>query len=56
MNYMFYRIFQIEEERKPLNPKPVDSGIPIPCSASTKATPGREFYYTYLQFLYTFKT
>ncbi|RXH75214.1 hypothetical protein DVH24_029935 [Malus domestica] len=34
-----------EENKKPLNPKLADSGIPIP-SASLKATPKREFYYT----------
>ncbi|XP_062001782.1 probable vacuolar amino acid transporter YPQ1 [Rosa rugosa] len=34
-----------EDSRKPLNPKLVDSGVPIP-SASPKATPRREFYYT----------
>ncbi|TQD92614.1 hypothetical protein C1H46_021725 [Malus baccata] len=34
-----------EENKKPLNPKLADSGIPIP-TASPKATPKREFYYT----------
>ncbi|KAM1179356.1 hypothetical protein ACFX2J_018404 [Malus domestica] len=34
-----------EENKKPLNPKLADSGIPIP-SVSPKATPKREFYYT----------
>ncbi|KAK9948690.1 hypothetical protein M0R45_004255 [Rubus argutus] len=38
---------QVDEEsyKKPLNPKLADSGVPIP-SASPKATPRREFYYT----------
>lgn len=45
-------INQIEEEKEPLKPKSVDSGIPIP-SASPKATPPRrEFYYTYVYWLY----
>ncbi|XP_004300590.1 PREDICTED: uncharacterized protein LOC101293205 [Fragaria vesca subsp. vesca] len=34
-----------EDYRKPLNPKSIDSGIPIP-TASIKAAPRREFYYT----------
>ncbi|XP_070664726.1 vacuolar lysine transporter YPQ1-like isoform X3 [Malus domestica] len=34
-----------EENKKPLNPKLADSSIPIP-TASPKATPKREFYYT----------
>ncbi|KAK9948712.1 hypothetical protein M0R45_004277 [Rubus argutus] len=34
-----------ESYKKPLNPKLADSGVPIP-SASPKATPRREFYYT----------
>ncbi|KAM5576268.1 putative vacuolar amino acid transporter YPQ2 [Rosa sericea] len=41
------QVAQDEEEdcRKPLNSKLIDSGDPIP-SASPKATPRREFYYT----------
>ncbi|KAL6273863.1 hypothetical protein ACE6H2_024555 [Prunus campanulata] len=34
-----------EENKRPLNPKLADSGIPIP-SASPKPTPRKEFYYT----------
>ncbi|CAL2273723.1 unnamed protein product [Prunus armeniaca] len=34
-----------EENKRPLNPKSADSGIPIP-SASPKPTPRKEFYYT----------
>lgn len=39
-------ILQEEEEKKPLAPKSGDAAIPIP-KASMKASPRREYYYTY---------